>query len=245
MAGDSVAPDAFGQAFLDYYHGKKPEMKIRRDDGYEDVDNLEQYFERYEGWPECERLALKHAKRRVLDIGTGAGRVAIYLQEKGHEVTGIDISWLALEIARRRGLKNFSMASACDLKFEPGSFDTAITFGNNFGLCGTPEGVVGMLVRLRKVVSDGGNLLAESIDPTNTAEPRHIEYHRQNKARGRLPGQVTISFMYKGLSSMWMELLLVTPEEMKTLAEKAGWKVTELYNPVSSAPFYAAVLEKA
>jgi 2-polyprenyl-3-methyl-5-hydroxy-6-metoxy-1,4-benzoquinol methylase len=52
----------------------------------------------------------------VLDVGCGSGRVVKYLQEKGFEVSGIDISELAIETS-----KNLEPKIGCngviDLKF--------------------------------------------------------------------------------------------------------------------------------
>jgi len=56
---------------------------------------------------------------RVIDLGCGAGNYAIYLAERGFEVTGVDISPRAIEIARknaeRKGLKcNFFVADVVE-----------------------------------------------------------------------------------------------------------------------------------
>ncbi|HDO42228.1 MAG TPA: methyltransferase domain-containing protein [Candidatus Bathyarchaeota archaeon] len=52
-----------------------------------------------------EQEAMKFIRGRVLDIGCGAGRHSIYLQNKGFNVIGIDISPLAIKVCRLRGLK--------------------------------------------------------------------------------------------------------------------------------------------
>ena len=49
---------------------------------------------------------MRHVRGRLLDVGVGSGRVALHLQESGHEVLGIDISPLAVEVARRRGVED-------------------------------------------------------------------------------------------------------------------------------------------
>jgi hypothetical protein len=139
------------------------------------------------------------------------------------------------------------MMSACDLEFGDGSFDTAIAFGNNFGLCGTPAGVIGMLVRLRKILSDDGVILAESINPVATNNPDHLRYQKENMDRGRMPGQITIRFKFDGLVSGWFDLLIVTPRQMEELCAKAGWRIEATYPScpdLSKANIYTAVLKK-
>lgn len=193
-----------------------------------------------------------------LDIGVGAGRITLYLQEKGLEVVGVDISDLALDVGRRRGVCNLARMSACSLAFETNSFDSAIAFGNGFGLCGSPSRIEIMLKRLHKVLTAEGVILAESIDPLRTDNPTHIEYHQANVARNRLPGQVALRYRYKQLVSDWFEVLLATPEQMESICKRAGWKIAEIYGSVgpriyrslescaSSAPaVYVGVLTKA
>lgn len=97
--------DAFGQSLWAYYNGKESFEIIERYDGYFDFQDTKAYFTTYEEWAPHERDALGFVKGRVLDVGCGAGRHSLYLQEKGFDVLGIDISPLAIEVCKRRGLK--------------------------------------------------------------------------------------------------------------------------------------------
>lgn len=235
------AKDLFGQAFLDYHQGREYRSQIERDDGYLDDHNTGQYFDDFEKFPETERKSLKYAKGRVLDIGVGAGRVALYLQDKGLDVVGIDISGKALRVCRERGVKTLRNMSACDLKFPKNSFDTAIAFCNNFGLCGSMKGVEGMLRRLHRIVSDNGIFLAESVHPTDTTKKAHLRYHKMNLARGRPPGQVRLRIKYRKKTGGWFDLLMVTPDEMKDLCRRTGWRIARTYR---GKPMYVYVLKK-
>jgi cyclopropane fatty-acyl-phospholipid synthase-like methyltransferase len=236
------AKDLFGQAFLDFYEGKKYPSQIERDDGYVDDHDIGQYFNACDKFPDAEKKALRHAKGRVLDIGVGAGRHSLYLQEKGLDVVGIDISDKALEVCRRRGVRKLRKMSACDLRFKRDSFDSAMAFCNNFGLCGSMKGVQGMLTRLHRIISDDGVFLAESVHPTDTRKRAHLRYHKMNIARGRPPGQVRIRIKYKGKAGEWFDLLMVTPEEMRELCDRTGWRIARTYK---GAPMYVYVLKKA
>ena len=170
--------DLFGEAIRDWMEGTPAPLVIERDDGYMDEQDLDSYFAPFDSFPECEKAALGLAKGRVLDIGLGPGRVSLHIQSTGLEAVGVDISDNMLEVARRRGVKGAARMSACDLRFPKGHFGTAVAFGNNFGLCGTPEAVMAMMLRLRDVVSDDGVFLAESIDPLATDKPEHIKIGR-------------------------------------------------------------------
>ncbi|MCW3979211.1 MAG: class I SAM-dependent methyltransferase, partial [Candidatus Bathyarchaeota archaeon] len=109
---------------------------IERDDGYVDECDALEYFIEYEEWPQHERDALVWAKGGVLDVGCGAGRVTLWLQERGHEAVGIDLSPLAIEVSRARGVSDCRVMDARRLDFPEGHFDTAIMFGNNLGIGG-------------------------------------------------------------------------------------------------------------
>jgi len=233
--------DLFGQSFLDYQAGKKYKAQIERDDGHLDDHDIGQYFEDFDDFWEAEKKALRHAKGRVLDIGVGAGRTALYLQDKGLDIVGIDISDGALAVCEARGVRKLMKMSACDLKFRKNSFDTAIAFCNNFGLCGSMEGVQGMLARLHKIVQDDGVFLAESVHPTDTKKRAHLRYHKMNLACGKPPGQVTLRLKYRGRMSAWFDLLMVTPEEMRELCWKTGWRVTKT---CKGGPMLVYVLKK-
>jgi 2-polyprenyl-3-methyl-5-hydroxy-6-metoxy-1,4-benzoquinol methylase len=62
---------------------------------------------------------MKSVKGRVLDIGVGAGRHSLYLQEKGFNVLGIDVSPLILEVCRKRGLKKSKLMQIESANFKP------------------------------------------------------------------------------------------------------------------------------
>lgn len=65
-------------------------------------------------------------RRRVLDVGCGAGFLSNYLGEKGHLVTGIDAATGSLEVARvhdRSRSVTYDTGDARALPYDDGSFD--------------------------------------------------------------------------------------------------------------------------
>jgi len=132
--------DAYGQELWAYFNGKASFEIVERDDGFFDVSlGPELYFSNYEQWSEMEKKALEFVKGRVLDIGCGAGRHSLYLQEKGFDVLGIDNSPLAIKVCKLRGLRKAKLMPIEELNFPPNSFDTVLMLGCNFGLFGTPK----------------------------------------------------------------------------------------------------------
>jgi SAM-dependent methyltransferase len=126
--------DAFGKALMDYLNGNKSTYVIRRDDGLIEEHDPGKFFTEYEQWENCEKEILKYVQGRVLDIGGGAGRHALYLQNKGFEVHVIDISPLAVEVMKRRGVKNVYLMDLMKLEFPENYFDSILMMYNSFGL---------------------------------------------------------------------------------------------------------------
>ena len=102
----------------------------------------------YREWPTAERQAVGEVDGRVLDVGCGAGRVALHLQEQGHDVVAIDESPLAVEVARRRGVRDARVLALGDVDATLGTFDTILLARNNFGLEGSEAEAPAVLRRL-------------------------------------------------------------------------------------------------
>ena len=103
--GVAAERDAYGQEIWSCYKGISPFEIIERDDGFVDIGSAFPYFQAFENWPQHEQEAIHLARGPVLDIGCGAGRVALYLQGKGHRVVAIDNSPMAVKVTRLRGVK--------------------------------------------------------------------------------------------------------------------------------------------
>ena len=97
-----------GRAIADYFKNKKAsKLRVFSPMFEEDEIPLTTLFRSYESMPEIERKALDMAKGRVLDVGAGAGCHSLVLQEKGMDVTAIDISPLSVETMKERGLRRY------------------------------------------------------------------------------------------------------------------------------------------
>ena len=218
---------------------------IERDDGRVETLEVSDYIKPFSEWDPLERQAIKHAKGRVLDIGCGAGRVALYLQTLGYEVVGIDLAPGAVKASRIMGLKKAYVMSATDLKFERNTFDTVVMFGNNFGVAGDEKQVISMLHTLQNITTPDAVILAGSVDATNTDNENHLKYHEINRVKNRPPGLVRIKIKYKGHETDWSNLWLVTIAELEMLAEKSGWQIDKIYQTGKiNQPAYVAILSK-
>jgi ubiquinone/menaquinone biosynthesis C-methylase UbiE len=109
-------------------------------DGRQAVENYDRYAGRFMS-PEyrltaalVQRLGFK--KGRVLDIGTGSGRLAVALAARPgtqYQMVALDISTGMLSYARRQpaaGGMNWVQASAAHLPFEDGAFDVVMSYAS-------------------------------------------------------------------------------------------------------------------
>ena len=225
--------DAFGQMLLD---GADSEI-VERDDGFVSTAMLV-YFAPVRRWGAVERRALRWVRGRVLDVGVGAGRVALELQERSREVVAIDVSQGAVQVARRRGVRDVRLLALEDVDESLGQFDTLVMFGNNFGLFGSRAKARRLLRQLRPFVR---RIVATSNDPSKTDDPVHLAYHERNRKRGRMPGQLRLRIRYRDLIGPWFEYLIVSPDEMTEIVEGTGWEIRHLIRDEDSV--YVAVLE--
>jgi SAM-dependent methyltransferase len=221
--------DAYGQQLWGYFKTGEPSSEIiERDDGLISRGQYggKLYFSEYKDWQKIEKEAMKHVRGRVLDIGCGAGRHSLYLQGKGLDVTGIDNSPLAIKICRQRGLKKAKVMGIEEVgKFKPDSFDTVIMMGNNFGLFGSFRLAQTLLKKLHRATSPDALIIAMTRDPYTTVDPAHAAYHKLNRKRGRMPGQLRIRVRYKNIIGNWFDYLLVSKDELRKILNGTDWGV--------------------
>ncbi len=237
--------DAFGHAVWDHFHGTKAFEIIERSDGLFAISGgPTEYLAEADQWNPHVRSALdQHAHGRVLDIGCNAGRHALYLQQRGLDVLGVDVSPLSIELARKRGLRNAQVLSIDDLSPHFGTFDTIVMLGNNFGLFGSAAKARRLLRRFKKLTRSGATLIVESLNVYDTTDPDHLAYLAANRARGRMSGQIRIRARYKRYVTPWFDYLMVSPAELESLVEGSGWRVTRRYPPAGGR-LYTAIIER-
>jgi SAM-dependent methyltransferase len=234
--------DAFGRAVYQEFHGHPAIATLEREDGYVDWDPAAEYLLPYRAWRPSQRAALRAARGRVLDVGCGAGRHAVALQARGHDVLGIDVSPLAIRTARERGLRRARAVALADFRARPESFDTVVMFGNNFGLFANAHRARVLLRRLHRMTGASGRILAESNDVHRTRDPAHRRYQARNRARGRMSGQIRLRYRFRQFASPWFDYLMVSPRELCDLVGGTGWRLTRTFR--SGGSTYVALLEK-
>jgi SAM-dependent methyltransferase len=108
----------------------------------------------------ADRAVLAHATGPILDIGCGPGRHLAALAALGYDGLGLDLSPVAVRIARARGAEAILRSVFSDVP-RAGRWRTALLLDGNVGIGGAPEL---LLRRTRELLAPRGEALVE-LDP--------------------------------------------------------------------------------
>ena len=207
--------DPMGRAIADYHKSNKASrLRVFSPMFEEDEIPLTTLFRNYESMPEIERKALDLTKGRVLDVGAGAGCHSLVLQEKGMDVTAIDISPLSVETMKKRGVKKVLEQDFFTLE---GQYDTILMLMNGIGIVGTLERLPEFFKQLDKILAPGGQVLCDSSDISYVFEdeegmidiPNEMNYYGEHSFRMQYKDTIGEPFN-------WLYI------DADTLREKAG-----------------------
>ena len=235
--------DVYGAILADAIEGRHAIEVTERDDGLVLAFDARYLLQPFRRWDDPnERRAMRFVRGRVLDVGCGAGRVCLYLQERDLEVVGIDSSPGAVRWSRARGVRDARLLTAERIDCSLGSFDTIVLMGQNFGLVRSRSGARRWLRKLGEVSTPRGRIVAETFDPHRMDDPEERRYRERNVARGRMPGQLRVRVRYRHLVTPWFDWLQVSPEELRELLDGTGWALTRT---IGDGPSYVAIIDRA
>jgi SAM-dependent methyltransferase len=214
---------------------------IERDDGLINGAPVDHYLDEPSAWQPHDHRALRLSRGHVLDIGVGAGRTAIEIQRRGMPVTGLDTSRGAIEIARRRGLRDTVLNTIDAYASAPARYDTFLLLGNNLGLIESRERAPVFLDALARLSNPGARIIAQGTDPYGTTDPVHVSYQQRNRERGRLGGQLRLRLRYRLLATEWFDYLNCSVAELAELLDGTRWRLKSVDD--QDRPYYVAVME--
>lgn len=217
----------FGFVLQSYLHGDKSPHTITRDDGKSESSDTGVYFD--EKASPLEFAATKWVKGKVLDVGCGAGRHALYFQKHGNSVVCIDADALCVKTCKERGIKHvFKENILKPNKIKKFSFDTVWFGGNNLGVTGKLKNLPILFKILDKITTPNGIVVAAGIDFTVGAKGVHKKYLLQNKKKGIYPGTLKLRVEYKDYIGEWFPWLLVSLKILRSTLFKTPWKIAKV-----------------
>lgn len=229
-----------GVALLDHLEGEPDAIAaVVHEDGDRESLAAGLFFRPPEGFSGPESAAVELCRGRVLDLGAGAGCHALALQERGLEVVAVDVGPLAVEVMRRRGVKDARVGDA----FSPevfqedggGPFDTLVLLMNGIGVAGDLEGLDRFLARAHLLLAEGGHLLCDSTDPRRADHPGERRRQEERIRRGRYRGESVQQLAYRGLHGAPFGWLYLDPPTLRRHAHRQGWRAQVVYEDEEGA----------
>ncbi|MDX5482783.1 MAG: class I SAM-dependent methyltransferase [Hymenobacteraceae bacterium] len=212
--------DPIGVAVLDYLQGNKDaEILVENNLADDDVITVGYLFRREGEMPELEQLALRLCKGKVLDVGAGAGCHSLALQEKGLEVTALDVSAGAVEAMRQQGVRQVLHEDVFALQNQ--QFDTLLMLMNGIGITGSLAGLERFLEHAKALLRPGGQILLESSDILYMYEDEDGSVLLDLNAG--YYGEVRYNMKYKEQESGWFDWLFIDPAILEDYATQHGY----------------------
>jgi len=214
-------PDPIGHAISDYFYNSSPaRLWIHNKYGPKEEMPVKIYFREENEMPELEHIAMELCKGTILDIGAGAGSHSILLQERGMEVTALEISALNCDVIKQRGVRKIVTQDI--MLYEYGQYDTLLLLMNGIGLAQNLEGLRRFLRHAATLLKPGGSLIFDSSDIAYLYEdgvPRPDGYY----------GEICCRYEYKKEKSAWFNWLYVDQQTISDIAVAEEWNCTFLF----------------
>jgi RimJ/RimL family protein N-acetyltransferase/SAM-dependent methyltransferase len=198
--------DAWGRALKDHHRTVwVPTPELESDDGQVGpAMHPEWFFRTHDQWDWWERDLLEAVTQGpVLDLGAGAGRVSLWLQDRGLDVTAVDSSPGAVAVCRARGVHD---ARIGDLNEPPDDkrWQTILLLCGNLGLGGSRDGTRALLTRLAQIAAKDAVLIGDTVDPNG-------------------PPEIGLRIRYRFEATPWWRQYNIPVNEIADLLDSTGW----------------------
>jgi len=211
-------------ALLDHHRTGRPRrVHAQRADGVSFTIETAEYFTLEGQLAELDALALDRCRGRVLDVGAGAGRHSLALQEHGHEVVAIDVSPINSALCSERGVRDARVFDIMTLQSGDslGRFDSIFFGMQTIGVAGGLKPLEELLRRLENCLAPGGELI---VDSSELREAWEGDLEDESPARG----EIVLSTRYRGLRGEPFPWLYLAEEDLALSARNAGYEMEVL-----------------
>ncbi|MBC8006270.1 MAG: class I SAM-dependent methyltransferase [Verrucomicrobia bacterium] len=219
--------DPMGRAVYDYHFNSiNQPIIVHSADFDDDTIDPKYLFRTYKEMPALEKKALNLCKGTVLDVGACAGSHSLYLQEKGFDVTALEVSALCCEVLKSRNIHKVIQQDV--FKFNDQKFDTILLLMNGTGIAGTLAGLDILFHQLRSLVNPSGQILIDSSDLIYLYEQEDgsavIDLNADNYY-----GELMFQTEYNNFVSQPFPWLYVDLNNLEHALEKNNLKLSNVY----------------
>lgn len=218
--------DPMGTALQEYIRkGKASKLRVLSSLFDEDELPVSLLFRKEKDMSDIERAALDLARGHVLDVGAGAGCHTLALQNKGLEVTAIDISPLSVQVQRERGVRDARLVNLFDPTFAE-QYDTILFLMNGSGIIGKLENMPAFFDKMNLLLAKGGRIYMDSSD---------LRYIFENEdgsmdidLNAAYYGEVDYQMKYRNIAGPKFDWLYIDFETLSYYASEYGFTVTKI-----------------
>jgi SAM-dependent methyltransferase len=194
------------------------------------------------------------AGAKVLDLCCGQGRHSLELARRGFQVVGVDLSEALLYAARKRaeseGLSvTFLHCDMREIDFAD-EFDAVINMFTSFGYLESEAEDEKVLGKVAQALKSGGKFLLDVVNRDRLVRDFQVrEWHAadegwlvlEERTFDHLSGRMETRWVCVARDGVRYERLssvrLYTASELKTMLERAGLKVTNLFGDYDGSPY--------
>lgn len=227
LPGIHASVDVFGLAFQDYLNGETGE-NILVDINISETELLpvEYFFRSYEKMPPWEQRVMDVCRGKILDVGAGAGSHALHLQNKGLDVTAVDVSPGAVTCMKKRGVEK-AVVQNFFLLSEKEKFNTILFLMNGAGMAQQLDKLCALLKHAAAMLLPGGCIYLESTDLLYMYEEE--DGSAMINLAGSYYGEIIYQLQYRNVKGDPFPWLFVDFENLSDIASLAGLECEAFY----------------
>ncbi len=222
----NIVPDIYGKALLNYLENPgDQELIIHSDIAETEAYPVSWFFRKEKDFPEIESQALDLCKGTILDVGAGTGIHSLELQNRGMDITAIDISEGAVSIMKENGIKNAQLQDFYAI--ESDTYDTILMLMNGFGVMGQLDKVAHFFEKVDTLLNEDGLIIADSSDLL------HLYQEEDGSVlidlNGDYYGEVEYQMEFQGEMGGKFDWLFIDFNSLQDAAEKAGFNAVKIF----------------
>ena len=209
--------DLPGKAIYDYHFLKSRKKLFVHDTFGPKVEMpVSYYFRSYKQMPELDKKALDLCRGKILDIGAAAGSHSLELQKKNKDCMALEISLLACEVMKDRGVQQVLCADF--FRYDKEQFDTLLLLMNGIGICGSLHGFRKFLAHAKMLLKENGQII---FDSCNIA----YMYEEEEFPQQQYYGEFTYHYEYDKAFTDAFQWLYLDSATLKQIAAEENWRV--------------------
>lgn len=239
---DGLTADAFGRALRDHHRGERTDPLWQCDGPERRKHPIEEfYFGEYDPTSPRGEWTASRLDGPLVDLGAGAGRDALYFQER-FETVALESSPALVEAMRERGVDDARQGDMFALRdaFERDRFRSALVNGTQVGLAGSMRGLTAFLNDLAYVTTRDATAVIDGYDPDHEAT-RDLLGYRHDPTPG-LADRV-MAFEYGSDRDPILRVRLFSPDRVREAAVGTDWRVSAIRRGSDDdSPYYRAAL---